>query len=103
MKKFRILIYLNLMLYVLSSCGAIKGGLTNQNKNSSDEFLVEKKSPLVMPPNFNDLPTPETENIDKNLDNSSIKDLIKDSGNENIPDDKNNSVESSIIDKIKSN
>ena len=33
-----------------------------KKKNSSDEFLVEKKSPLVMPPDYNELPIPKSKN-----------------------------------------
>ena len=33
---------------------------SNKKKNGSDEFLVEKKSPLVMPPNYDELPIPTT-------------------------------------------
>jgi len=37
---------------------------TNQKKSSTDEFLVEKKSPLVQPPEYNELPIPsEGENL----------------------------------------
>ena len=43
--------FLILSLYILvSSCGTVKEAFTNQKKNSSDEFLVEKKSQLTMPP-----------------------------------------------------
>jgi hypothetical protein len=34
----------------------MKSAFENQKKNNTDEFLVEKKSPLVMPPDFNELP-----------------------------------------------
>ena len=45
MKNFKILFF-NYFFNFLSSCGTIKEGFTNQKKNSSDEFLVEKKSPF---------------------------------------------------------
>ena len=32
--------------------------MTGQKSNSTDEFLVEKKDPLILPPNFEDLPAP---------------------------------------------
>ena len=55
--------FLILSLYILvSSCGTVKEAFTNQKKNSSDEFLVEKKSPLTMPPDYNDLPVPKSKN-----------------------------------------
>jgi hypothetical protein len=42
MNNFKKFIILNILL-MLCSCGTIKEGFTNQKKNSSDEFLVEKK------------------------------------------------------------
>ena len=36
--------------------------LTLKKKSSSDEFLVEKKSPLVLPPNYGELPLPNEDN-----------------------------------------
>ena len=49
MKIFKIFILLNFCL-LLFSCNTVKKGFTNQKKSSTDEFLVEKKSPLVQPP-----------------------------------------------------
>ena len=45
MKNLKILILSNLFLFLLS-CGTVKEGFSNQKKNNSDEFLVEKKTPL---------------------------------------------------------
>ena len=36
----------------------LKKDLQIKKKNNSDEFLVEKKSPLKMPPDYNELPIP---------------------------------------------
>ena len=44
------------------SCQSIKDGLSGSKSENSDEFLVQKKSPLVLPPKFLELPQP----IDKN-------------------------------------
>ena len=57
MKIFKKLILLS-FIYILTSCGTLKEGFKNQKKDSSDEFLVEKKSPLIMPPDYNELPVP---------------------------------------------
>ena len=72
-----------------------------QKKNSSDEFLVEKKSPLVMPPEFTELPIPKNQN--ENIENkeNNIKNLISkqktdDNSNVSSPD-----LEGSILGKIK--
>ena len=78
--------FLILSLYILvSSCGTVKEAFTNQKKNSSDEFLVEKKSPLTMPPDYNDLPVPKSKN-DKEENSSNIESLItnNEKGNKKI-------------------
>ena len=73
MKKFNLLFILGIILIVLSGCNTLKEGFTNPKKNSSDEFLVEKKSPLVMPPEFNELPIPDQKDSNKQKkENSNI-------------------------------
>ena len=102
MKYFKIIIFLNLLLF-LYSCGSIKEGFTNQKKNNSDEFLVEKKSPLVMPPDYNELPLPVESKVEINSDNK-IKKLV--TNNDDISKksgDLNQSFEKSLIEKIKKN
>ena len=104
--KTNFIILLILSSIFLSSCGSIQKALDPQNKNTSDEFLVEKKSPLSMPPSFEELPVPSTEKINKENKRNNIKSLIteKNSNNEkseNIDTDKD--FEQSILDKIKNN
>ena len=103
MKLFKFYIAISIAI-ILSSCGTIKDGFSNQKKNNSDEFLVEKKSPLVMPPDYNELPIPNEEKIEK--ETKDIKSLISKSKQEEINEDlnkKNSSFESSILKKIKKN
>jgi len=104
MKYFKILIFFQLILF-LYSCSTIKEGFTNQKKSSSDEFLVEKKSPLVMPPDYNDLPVPDKNKETVKVNENKIKDLVTKNDNENseINDSKdgNLDIEQSILKKIK--
>ena len=97
-------LYLVSLIFLLYSCGTIKEGFTNQKKTSSDEFLVEKKSPLVMPPNFNELPVPKTKENSNTLDDNKIKDMLK---NEDAANDKSQNIDSnleeSLLEKIKKN
>ena len=81
----------------------MKEGFVNQKKNNNDEFLVEKKSPLVTPPDFDALPIPGNKNQEKNLKKNIIKDLISDNKNIYNSDETNNNLEGSILDKIKNN
>ena len=97
-------LYLVSLIFLLYSCGTIKEGFTNQKKTSSDEFLVEKKSPLVMPPNFNELPVPKKEVNSNTLEDNKIKEMLK---NDDAVDDNsqniNSSFEESLLEKIKKN
>tara|TARA_B100001057_G_scaffold492685_1_gene585552 strand:- start:47 stop:367 length:321 start_codon:yes stop_codon:yes gene_type:complete len=106
MKHLKAAILVNFILLVYS-CGAVKDGFTNQKKNSSDEFLVEKKAPLVMPPNYDELPMPEAGKTVLENENNSIKDLVTNNENENLKSEKiskiNKNLEESLLEKIKEN
>ncbi len=108
MKKIRILLLFLISIIFLNACSTVSEGFRSQKKNSIDEFMVEKKSPLVMPPDFDDLPLPNQSN--KNLKNekeADIKSLI--SNNENSSNNtqesssNNTNFENSILEKIKKN
>ena len=91
---------------LISSCSSVQKALDPQNKNTSDEFLVEKKSPLSMPPSFEELPVPSNQKITQENQTNSIKSLITD---KKISDKKitnteaDKDFEQSILDKIKNN
>ena len=56
MKKiFLLLVVLN----IITACQTTKDALTLKKKPSGDEFLVEKKNPLVLPPAYGELPIPK--------------------------------------------
>ena len=99
-KNLKFFILLNLIILIFTSCGTVREGFTNQKKNSSDEFLVEKKSPLVMPPNYDDLPKPDSENNQIQLNNN-IKGLISKEQKNVVENIKSESLEGSILEKIK--
>jgi len=91
---------------LISSCGSVQKAFDPQNKNTSEEFLVEKKSPLSMPPSFEELPVPSNQKITQENQTNSIKSLITD---KKISDKKitnteaDKDFEQSILDKIKNN
>ena len=77
-----------------------------KKKSSADEFLVEKKSPLVLPPSYGKLPLPgNVQEVEtKNNEEKDIKDLLgmsQNSSSENQNKSKNKSIEKSILEKIK--
>ena len=108
MEKISKFLILSIFIITLNSCGSVREGFTNSKKKSTDEFLVKKKSPLVMPPEFNELPIPGNNNQEqKNDQNSEIKSLIIGSENKSSKSQSNSNqdstFENSILEKIKNN
>tara|TARA_B100001245_G_scaffold32442_1_gene20769 strand:- start:124 stop:429 length:306 start_codon:yes stop_codon:yes gene_type:complete len=94
--------YILLFIFLVSCANtfdSVKRGLTGAKKSSADEFLVKKKDPLILPPDFENLPTPDEAPI--LLEESSIfENTLEDDGKADSPESK--SVESSILKKIQS-
>ena len=107
MNKTKSLIVIFLTLLLLNACGTVAEGLGGSKKKGSDEFLVEKKAPLVLPPSFDELPEPG-EKADENITStkeeiSSIEEIINKSSSTDTSEKNNNlknSIEESIIEKI---
>ena len=72
--KFSLLIILSTI--ILSNCGVVQQAFDPQNKNTSEEFLIEKKSPLSIPPSFEELPVPSNEKVDEESQLRNIESLI---------------------------
>ena len=106
MKVFKKLILLS-FVYILTSCGTLKEGFKNQKKDSSDEFLVEKKSPLIMPPDYNELPVPNAASNQALSEENSIKNLVtneeKNTNTSNANSSESTGLEESLLEKIKNN
>ncbi len=104
-RYLKVLIMLKAM-FLLYSCGLAKEGFTNQKKNNSEEFLVEKKNPLIMPPNYNELPDPKIKKDQNKENENSIKSLLKDKDQLETDlelDNKDQKLEDSLLEKIKNN
>ena len=102
MKFLKLILLLNLIT-ILSSCGTVKKAFTNQKKISGDEFLVEKKSPLVMPPEFDKLPLPKVNEKDLEVNNSIEKLISNNNSTIDNSGNQNKNFENSIIEQIKQN
>ena len=94
-------------ILLLPACGGVKDAFSLKKKSSADEFLVEKKSPLVIPPEFGELPTPSTStNQIENMNEyeNEIEKLLsnkKDNDLSNKNNSQSSSLEESILKKIK--
>ena len=104
LNKFKLFI-LFFLVFSLSACGSVREGFTMKKKENSDEFLVEKKSPLILPPDYNELPVPQ-EGIKEQADeNKQIKKLIEKIEDTSSNNSKNidKTFEETLLEKIKNN
>ena len=93
MKKINF--YLIIFSILLSSCQSIKDGLSGKKSENSDEFLVKKKNPLVMPPKFMELPEPKEKTFDEEIAAIEEADNIKNILDlEKIPSENSNKSDS---------
>ena len=96
-------IYILIIFFFITSCetmNSVKRGLTGEKKLSTDEFMIEKKDPLIMPPDYENLPTPEDRETAKE-EISTFEKSLGTSIEDNSPS--SSSTEGFILKKIQSN
>ena len=94
-----------LLILLVTSCadtwGNVKRGLTGAKKKSTDEFLVKKKDPLILPPDFDSLPSP-SEREEALEEISSFEKTLKQAAETEITSSSaGGSVENSILKQIR--
>jgi hypothetical protein len=69
-------IFLFIFLVSCTSFGEVGKALRNEKSRTTDEFLIEKRGPLSLPPKMNELPKPNTKNtedVNKRIDSTKPK------------------------------
>ena len=98
---YKKIIYLIIINFFVISCAgtfdSVKRGLTGTKGKSTDEFLVKKKDPLILPPDFESLPLPG-EKVVVDEDIRIFEETLDGDDDENSST--SSSVENSIIKKI---
>ena len=96
------IIYILSIIFFVTSCstlGEVKRGLTGEKRVSTDEFLIQKKDPLILPPNYKNLPSPD-ERITASKEISNFEKALETSIEDNSST--SSSAEDSILKKIRS-
>ena len=102
MKIFKIF-RLILFVFLVASCQNVQDGLSGKKQQNNDEFLVKKKNPLVLPPDYDKLPIPN-ESQEQETENFDLKKILKKNDKSQTTKVENNTnLEESIIEKIKGN
>ena len=99
------IILLTLLIFLVTSCadtwGNVKRGLTGSKQKTTDEFLVKKKDPLILPPDFESLPSPSDEEEAIEEMSSFEKTIKQVSETETVTSSEGSSAEDSILKQIK--
>ena len=101
LKTFKLII----ILMILSSCGSfseVGKVMRNEKVNTTDEFLVKKKDPLTLPPEYSELPRPGTleKKNEKENEEKKIKKIFKIEKEKSLNKNSNQNIEESILKRI---
>ena len=89
---------------LFTSCASLEDAgkvIRNEKIKTTDEFLVEKRDPLVFPPDFEKIPEPGTKEKIQTSEEERIKKILKANEQKNISNSNPSSVEDSILNKIR--
>ena len=101
---FKKLIFLFLLMGLCSGCQSLREGLEgNKKSKNAEEFLIEKKNPLVLPPDYSKLPEPSEKNVAEKNEFDLQKILETSDSSTPSENSVNQSLKKSVIDKIKKN
>ena len=95
-KKNFIFIFIFIFLSNCQSLGDLKKTMSGQKIHTTDEFLIKKKDPLILPPQYDKLPLPKSSDSKDKKENR-VKSILKTSKNSEI---KKNGSMSSLENKI---
>ncbi len=92
------------LLMILASCSSLSGFAPKKGA-TGEEFLIQKKNALVMPPDYNDLPVPSSKKTNSADDSEKVISLlgIKSTTTTSEINTENETLENSILKKIKNN
>ena len=100
----KVILFITFLIFIVTSCTSMKEAgqvLRNEKIKTTDEFLVKKKQPLILPPDYDKIPEPGSSNKIQNNDKNKIRKILKQSEADQADMRKSGSVEKSIIDKIR--
>ena len=102
MKKL-FLILLSLLFLSCSGISDVGKVMRNEKTTTTDEFLVKKRKPLILPPDYNEIPEPGEISAKQKTEEDKIKKILKapkEDNNSGVKE-RGSSVENSILKKIR--
>jgi len=94
--KYLKIIFIIIIFIVLNGCTDFRDAVTGQKKKTTDEFLIKKKDPLILPPDYDNLPIPKSKKT-KDV-NSSLEAAI---GTNNSNSEPSSNLENMILKELR--
>ena len=102
-KKNFIFILIFIFLSNCQSLGNLKKAMTGQKINTTDEFLIKKKDPLILPPQYDELPLPKSGDFQEKKENT-VKSILKTGKNSEIKKSSGmSSLEKKVLGELRKN
>ena len=102
-KKNFIFIFIFIFLSNCQGLGSFKRAMTGQKANTTDEFLIKKKDPLILPPQYDELPLPKSGDLQEKKENT-VKSILKTGKNSEIKKSSSvSSLEKKILEELRKN
>ena len=100
MKKINLIIITS---FLLTACSGFKDAgkvLRNEKVRTTDEFLVKKRNPLILPPDYNEIPAPGSTQKKEINSGDKFKKIIRAENKQNKANSTTSSTEKSILNRI---
>ena len=102
-KRNFIFIFIFIFISNCQSLGDFKKTMTGQKVNTTDEFLIKKKDPLILPPQYDELPLPKSSDFQEKKENT-VKSILKTGKNSEIKKSSSmSSLEKKILEELRKN
>ncbi len=104
MIKIKKIFLFYIFISFLNSCGGFSDAgkvLRNEKTKSTDEFLVKKRQPLTLPPEYSTLPEPESLKSSGKKNKKTIDQILEIPEEQSIKKKRSSSLEESIINQIR--
>ena len=102
-KKNFIFIFIFIFLSNCQGLSDFKKVMRGEKVNTTDEFLIKKKDPLILPPQYDQLPLPESGDFQEKKENT-VKSILKTGKNSEIKKSSSvSSLEKKILEELRKN
>jgi len=100
MKNLKIVLLLLLLFIFVSNCAGVQEVMSGKGR-TTDEFLVKKKDPLVLPPKYGELPLPKSKGEESQ--DASIKKMLGSSEEQGSDSKSTSNLENMILKELRKN